>query len=79
MSAAVQAHFLTGLLGLVALGLLLRWLARRPAYRYALSRALLWVPVLSPLLRGVYLGRLCGSLGLLTGAHMPLLQAQADS
>jgi type IV pilus assembly protein PilC len=77
LSAAVQAHFLTGLLGLVALGLLLRWLARRPAYRYALSRALLWVPVLGPLLRGVYLGRLCGSLALLTGAHVPLLQALA--
>jgi type IV pilus assembly protein PilC len=75
LSAAVREHALTG--GLLLLGLLLlgRGLARVPAYRYILSRALLRVPVLGPLLRGVYLGRLCGSLALLTGAHVPLLQA----
>lgn len=77
LSAGVREH---GVLGLVAVGglvLLGRGLGRVPAYRYALSRALLGVPVLGPLLRGVYLGRLCGSLALLTGAHVPLLQALA--
>lgn len=77
LSAAVREH---GLLGLALLGGLvvgLRLLARVPAYRYVLSRSLLRVPVVGPLLRGVYLGRLCGSLALLTGAHVPLLQALA--
>ncbi len=77
LSAAVRAQLLPALGALLGLGLLLRWLARRPAFRYALSRALLAVPVLGPLLRGVYLGRLCGSLALLTGAHVPLLHALA--
>ena len=77
LSAAVREHALPGLLVFVGLLLLSRWLARLPAYRYAMSRVLLRVPVLGPLMRGVYLGRLCGSLALLTGAHVPLLQALA--
>jgi type IV pilus assembly protein PilC len=63
-----------GLIGLVVLG---RWLLQRPTYRLLLGRVVLRVPILGPLLRGVYLGRLCGSLALLTGAHVPLLQALA--
>jgi type IV pilus assembly protein PilC len=77
LSAAVREHGLLGLGLVVGVLLLVRWLAKVPAYRYALSRALLRVPILGPLLRGVYLGRLCGSLALLTGAHVPLLQALA--
>ena len=77
LSALVGAHGLAGLVLLVGLVFAVRGLSRIPAYRYALSRALLLVPVLGPLLRGVYLGRLCGSLALLTGAHVPLLQALA--
>jgi type IV pilus assembly protein PilC len=77
LAALVREQALPTLGVLIGLALLIRWLLRRPAARYALSRALLWLPVLGPLLRGVYLGRLCGSLALLTGAHVPLLQALA--
>lgn len=77
LSAGVREHGVTGLAGLVGCVFALRMLGRVPRYRYALSRGLLRVPVLGPLLRGVYLGRLCGSLALLTGAHVPLLQALA--
>jgi type IV pilus assembly protein PilC len=75
LSGAVREHALSGILLLLGLLLVGRWLVRIPAYRYWVSRLLLRVPVLGPLLRGVYLGRLCGSLALLTGAHVPLLQA----
>ena len=75
LSAGVREHGLVGLMMLVSGGVVLRWLGRLPRYRYALSRGLLRVPIVGPLLRGVYLGRLCGSLALLTGAHVPLLQA----
>ena len=77
LSTGVRAHGLVVLALLVGSGLLVRGLSRVPAYRYAISRALLRVPVVGPLVRGVYLGRLCGSLALLTGAHVPLLQALA--
>lgn len=77
LAALVREQALPTLGVLLGLALLVRWLLRRPAARYALSRVLLWLPVLGPLLRGVYLGRLCGSLALLTGAHVPLLQALA--
>lgn len=77
LSAGVGEHGLAGLGVLVGLVFAVRALSRIPAYRYLLSRALLRVPILGPLLRGVYLGRLCGSLALLTGAHVPLLQALA--
>ena len=75
LSAGVREHGLAGLVVLVGGVLALRWLVRIPRYRYVLSRGLLRVPIVGPLLRGVYLGRLCGSLALLTGAHVPLLQA----
>lgn len=77
LSAGVREHGLLGLVVLVGLLFAMRGLRRVPAYRYGMSRALLRVPVLGPLLRGVYMGRLCGSLALLTGAHVPLLQALA--
>ena len=77
LAALVREQALPALGGAVVLTLLGRWLLRRPGPQAAFSRALLWVPVLGPLLRGVYLGRLCGSLALLTGAHVPLLQALA--
>jgi type IV pilus assembly protein PilC len=75
LAALVREQALPTLLGLIGLVVLGRWLLQRPAYRLLLSRGLLWLPILGPLLRGVYLGRLCGSLALLTGAHVPLLQA----
>ena len=77
LSAVVSEHGLLGVglvFGLIVLG---RWLAKIPACRYLISRFMLRVPILGQLLRGVYLGRLCGSLALLTGAHVPLLQALA--
>jgi type IV pilus assembly protein PilC len=77
LAALVREQALPTFLGMVGLVLLGRWLLQRPAYRLLLSRVLLRVPILGPLLRGVYLGRLCGSLALLTGAHVPLLQALA--
>ena len=75
LSAGVRAHGLAGRVVVVGGVVALRWLVRIPRYRYVLSRGLLRVPIVGPLLRGVYLGRLCGSLALLTGAHVPLLQA----
>lgn len=77
LAALVREQAGPALLGLVALVLLGRWALRRPAYQHALGRGLLLVPILGPLLRGVYLGRLCGALALLSGAHVPLLQALA--
>lgn len=77
LSAGMREHGLAGLAIFAGLVLGVRWLGRVPRYRYAISRLLLRVPILGPLLRGVYLGRLCGSLALLTGAHVPLLQALA--
>jgi type IV pilus assembly protein PilC len=77
LAALVREQALPALGLIIGLVFLIRWVLRRPAARYVLSRALLWLPVLGPLLRGIYLGRLCGSLALLTGAHVPLLQALA--
>ena len=77
LAGLVREQALPAVLVAAGLAFLGRWLLRRPAARLLLSRALLGVPVLGPLLRGVYLGRLCGSLALLTGAHVPLLQALA--
>ncbi len=77
LAALVREQALPTLLILFGLVVLGRWLLQRPAYRLLLSKVLLRVPILGPLLRGVYLGRLCGSLALLTGAHVPLLQALA--
>lgn len=77
LAALVREQALPTFLCLIGLVVLGRWLLLRPAYRLLLSRVLLRVPILGPLLRGVYLGRLCGSLALLTGAHVPLLQALA--
>ncbi|RZJ94287.1 MAG: type II secretion system F family protein [Hymenobacter sp.] len=77
LAALVREQALPTLLIMVGMIVLGRWLLQRPAYRLLLSRVLLRVPILGPLLRGVYLGRLCGSLALLTGAHVPLLQALA--
>ncbi|GAB3879828.1 type II secretion system F family protein [Hymenobacter segetis] len=77
LSAGVREHGLLGVALVFGLVLLGRWLANVPTYRYLLSRFMLRIPILGPLLRGVYLGRLCGSLALLTGAHVPLLQALA--
>jgi len=77
LATLVREQALPALGVALGLGLLGRWLLRQPGPRLVLSRALLAVPILGPLLRGVYLGRLCGSLALLTGAHVPLLQALA--
>lgn len=77
LAALVREQALPTLWIIIGLVFLARWVLRRPAAQYALSRALLWLPVVGPLLRGIYLGRLCGSLALLTGAHVPLLQALA--
>jgi type IV pilus assembly protein PilC len=77
LAALVREQAGVALVVLVGLVLLGRWVLRRPAYQHALGRGLLLVPILGPLLRGVYLGRLCGALALLSGAHVPLLQALA--
>jgi type IV pilus assembly protein PilC len=77
LASLVREQAMPALLIVISLSLLLRWLLRRPAYQLLLGRLLLRVPILGPLLRGVYLGRLCGALALLTGAHVPLLQALA--
>ena len=77
LAGLVREQALPALVVVLCLGLAARWLLRRPASQLLVSRALLWLPVLGPLLRGIYLGRLCGSLALLTGAHVPLLQALA--
>ncbi len=77
LAELVREQALPAFLTLLYVGVAGRWLLRRPASRLLVSRALLRLPVLGPLLRGVYLGRLCGSLALLTGAHVPLLQALA--
>ena len=79
LAALVREQAGGALVVLAGLALLGRWVLRRPAYQHVLGRGLLLVPILGPLLRGVYLGRLCGALALLTGAHVPLLQALALS
>jgi type IV pilus assembly protein PilC len=70
LSGAVREHALTG-----ALLLLGRWMVQVPACCYWLIHLLLRVPGLGAPLRGAYLERLGSSLALLTGAHVPLLQA----
>jgi type IV pilus assembly protein PilC len=44
-------------------------------YRKASANILLYIPILGPLMRKVYLARFCQSMALMTGARTPLIQA----
>lgn len=50
-------------------------LRKTPAYQRLAGNAVLRMPIVGPIVRRVYLARLCSSLALLSGAHIPLLQA----
>ena len=77
LSGLMRAYW--GLGALILLGLIIsqRLLRKTPAYQQFSSTLLVRLPIIGGIVRSVYLARLCSSLALLSGAHVPLIQALA--
>ncbi|MBO0361134.1 type II secretion system F family protein [Hymenobacter sp. BT186] len=75
LSALVRSYWSSGAVILLLILLALRLARRTPAYQRLASELVLRLPIIGPIVKRVYLARLCSSLALLSGAHVPLLQA----
>ncbi|HYE01756.1 MAG TPA: type II secretion system F family protein [Phycisphaerales bacterium] len=72
---AVRAYGLLGLAGVLAAGVWLWRVSKRPAWRARLARARLRAPLLGPVTRALAVARFCRTLGTMLANSIPMLTA----
>ena len=74
-SEFLQAFWLPLIIGILALGWLVRWLLNREGPRRRYHRVLLRLPIIARLTRGVNTARFTRTLSILAGSGVPILEA----